>query len=214
MTTHADDLLKVGRDYQRAAFGGTVSGSPSHADDLLAVMYITFGGPVGGAGSIGLNIAVGGFGGATARLVGAVGLNIAVAGAGGSVLPGPTGIIGINISVQGVGGSIAGGAGLIGINIAVAGDSTQPPPPITAPVAYYDLNVAFSYPQGANLSQVLSYDPINYTLLVTPLIGTVSAWYTRWLSQAVVANIIAAPDKIVYINTALQFPPVTPVFIN
>lgn len=89
-----------------------------------------------------------------------------------------------------------------------------PPPIAITDIGLFDINVAFSYLPGTNQRQVLSYDPINYTLVVTQLNGRVFGWYTRWLSQAVVANIISAPDKVAYINFILQFPPVTPVFIN
>lgn len=85
---------------------------------------------------------------------------------------------------------------------------------VTLPIGYYDKNLAFSYPVGVNPEQTVSYDPINNTLIVTTVAGVVTGWSARLLNPSVAESVENAPDKIVYINTILGYPPVSVVFID
>ena len=80
-------------------------------------------------------------------------------------------------------------------------------------IGYYDPSLAFSYPVGLNQDQTVSYDPINNTLIVTEINGSVSGWSARLLNPSVAESVESAPDKIAYINNILNYPPVTVVFV-
>lgn len=84
----------------------------------------------------------------------------------------------------------------------------------TTGTRFYDRNLAYSYPPGAQKSQILSYDPVNDTLVVTTISGDVFGWYARGISPTIAIAIANAPDKRIFINTILGFPPVTVVFID
>src|ERR1700727_2556698 len=49
-------------------------------------------------------------------------------------------------------------------------------------IGYYDKDLAYSYPVGVNPDQTVSYDPVNNTLIVTTILGTVTGWSARLLN--------------------------------
>lgn len=78
----------------------------------------------------------------------------------------------------------------------------------------FDFNYAYSFPPGINPDQVLSYDGVNDTLLLTETDGSYTGWSTFQFSPSQAAVIAEQPDKEAYINTTLGYVPVNVEFVG